>query len=332
VIAGRTTTVLGSGVAAAACALFAARHGPVRLCGRAATPDPSVESVPAATLTLLLELGVTPPELDVDRLSRDRRVAWEHPDPTVHSGPACAHVDRAALHAALWNRALRHPDVQVTGRRGGLADGPGRVIDATGRRALTAADVLRPPRTWTAATISLPGGADRALHLAAAPDGYAYRLGSARRVTVGWVGPDRPPRDAAALARRIEESGCGWLLTGLDLPPGTATVRRPAGLAVSTAPPGVVPIGDAALTRDALASQGLSLALSDACLAADPAVTAAALAARRVDAVSRHLQHLRSTVAACRFSRSPAWAGYGAWLDGVASTTWLPRSSKRTSP
>ena len=101
------TTVLGSGVAAAACALFAARHGPVRLCGRPATPDHSVESVPAATLTLLLELGITPVELDVDRLTRDRRVAWEDAEPAVHSGPACAHLDRAALHAALWERATR---------------------------------------------------------------------------------------------------------------------------------------------------------------------------------------------------------------------------------
>ena len=270
----------------------------------------------------------------MDRLTRDRRVAWEDADPSVHGGPACAHLDRAALHAALWSRAVRHPAVhvterQVTGRQGELPDGPGRVVDATGRRAVTALDVLRPPRTWTAAALSLPSDSDPGLHLAAAPDGYAYRLGSARRVTVGWVGPPAP-RDAAALARRIADSGCGWLLTGVDLPPDTPTVRRPAGLAVSTAAPGVVPIGDAALTRDALASQGLSLALSDACLTADPAVPAAALVARRADAISRHLQHLRGTVAACRFADSLAWAGYAAWLDGfgdgVGFTTRLPRS------
>jgi 2-polyprenyl-6-methoxyphenol hydroxylase-like FAD-dependent oxidoreductase len=236
----------------------------------------------------------------------------------VHQGPACAHLDRAALHAALWDRVLRHPDVQVTGRRGGPADGPGRVVDATGRRAVTAAEALRPPRTWTAATITVRACADPALHLAAAPDGYAYRLGSARRVTVGWVGPDRPPRDGAALSRRIAAAGCGWLFEDLELPDTGTTVRRPAGLAIATATPGVVAIGDAALTRDALASQGLSLALSDACLAADPAVPTAALAARRADAVRRHMAHLRGTVATCRFAASPAWARYGAWLDRQA--------------
>ena len=317
------TTVLGSGGAAAACALFAARHGPVRLCGRPHAPVSSVESVPAATLTLLLELGITPAELDVDRLTRDRRVAWEQAEPAEHTGPACAHLDRAALHAALWRRVTRHPHVHLTGRDDVVPRG--RVVDATGRQAVTALDVLRPPRTWTAATITGPAGPDPALHLAAAPDGYAYRLGSARHTTVGWVGPDRPPRDAAALAHRIVESGCGWLLAGLDLP-FTSTVRRPAGLALSTPAPDAVPIGDAALARDALASQGLSLALSDACLAADPAVTNATLAARRADAVGRHLEHLRRTVVACRFAAFPAWVRYGEWLDGVASTTWLPRS------
>jgi hypothetical protein len=328
------TTVLGSGVAAAACALFAARHGPVRLCGRRAPLEHSVESVPAATLTLLLELGVTPGELEVDRLTRDRRIAWEHAEPAGHRGPASAHLDRAILHAALWERVTRHPDVRVTGRVDVVPPGPGRVVDATGRHAVTALDVLRPPRTWTAATLSLPSGADSDLHLVAAPDGYAYRLGSALHTTVGWVGPDRPPRDGAALARRIVEAGCGWLLTGVDLQPDIPTARRPAGLAMVAASPDAVPIGDAALARDALASQGLSLALSDACLAADPAVTTAALAARRADAVQRHLQHLRGTVASCRFGASPAWARYGAWLDGVAvastalaaapSTSWSP--------
>jgi hypothetical protein len=273
-------------------------------------------------------LTVDPPaELDVDRLTRNRRVAWEDAEPAVPTGPACAHLDRAALHAALWERALRHPDIRMTGRcdvtpHGRVAEAPprglGRVVDATGCRAVTALAVLRPPRTWTAATLTGPAGdADPGLHLAAAPDGYAYRLGSGRRVTVGWVGPDRPPRDAAALARRIVESGCGWLLAGLDLPTGP-TVRRPAGLALPVAAADAVPVGDAALTRDALASQGLSLALSDACLAADPTVATAALAARRADAVQRHLHHLRGTVGACRFAAAPAWARYGEWLDALA--------------
>ena len=50
-------------------------------------------------------------------------------------------------------------------------------------------------------------------------------------------------------------------------PPAVPTCRRPAGLAIPVAGRGPVPIGDAALARDALASQGLSIGLSDACLA-----------------------------------------------------------------
>ena len=53
-------TVVGSGTTALACALFAARHGRVELAARLPRRRTrSVESVPAATLTLLLELGIT---------------------------------------------------------------------------------------------------------------------------------------------------------------------------------------------------------------------------------------------------------------------------------
>jgi 2-polyprenyl-6-methoxyphenol hydroxylase-like FAD-dependent oxidoreductase len=320
----RVHTVLGGGISALACALFAARHGPVRLLGRPGpTPRSTVESVPAATLTLLLELGITPAELDVGELTRERTVAWDAAAPSTHTGPACAHIDRVALQAALWRRALAEPAISVLGRVdpadvGGCA-GPG-CVDATGRRAVTASAVLRPPRTWTAATVTVPtGGADRGLRLAAAPEGYAYRLGSTHWTTLGWVGPDRPPRDPVAICRRIGDAGAGWLLADLVVTASAPTHRRPAGLALPVACGRSIPIGDAALTRDALASQGISIGLSDACLAAATSATSAASAARRVDAVRRHVRHLSGMVAVCRFAAAPAWAQYRDWLSGTAA-------------
>ena len=308
-------TVLGAGVSGLACALVAARHGPVRLRDRPPGPQaPVVESVPAAALTLLLELGVVPAELGVHRLTRDRTVAWEQAEPQTHTGPACAHVDRAALHAALWRRVVGDPAVTVVGR--GAAEATG-CVDATGRRALTATAVTRPPRTWTASTVTVPATADDgALRLAAAPDGYAYRLGSARWTTAGWVGPGRAPRTAAELHERVEAAAAGWLLDGLSPDPARPTLRRPAGVALPVRADGSAAIGDAALTRDALASQGLSIGLSDAWLAADPSTTAADLADRHADARRRHLRHLAVMVAECRFAREPVWAEYGAWLGG----------------
>ncbi len=172
------------------------------------------------------------------------------------------------------------------------------------------------------------------LRLAAAPDGYAYLVAAADTTTVGWVGPNRPPRDSAALRRRVEGAGAAWLLGGFDLPPAVPTCRRPAGLAIPVAGRGPVPIGDAALARDALASQGLSIGLSDACLAAEPATTASAMADRWVDGVGRHLRHLRQTVAACRFADAPVWAEYATWLGAVGQHfhAALAQSSLRIPP
>jgi len=347
----RVETVLGGGVAGVACALFAARLGPVRLYARPRTPAPALESVPAATLTLLLELGITPAELGVHRLTRERVVAWDSSTPVAHDGPACAHVDRSVLHNALWARVERDPAVTVTGSLDAALPefgpaGPGW-IDATGCRAVTAAAVHRPPRTWTAATVTVPLTEPAGLRLAAAPDGYAYLVGGYRMVTVGWVGPGRPPRDAAELGSRIDTAGAGWLLDGtglLDVPgspdhdglrPGgdtvpaaVSTVRRPAGLAIPVPAPGLGPIsiGDAALTRDALASQGLSIGLSDACLAARSSTTPDELAARRADAARRHVKHLREMIESCRFAAAPAWAEYTAWLRPARPSSGRLRS------
>jgi hypothetical protein len=316
----RPTTVLGSGVAATACALFAARHGPVLLAG---APPPrratAVESVPSATLTLLLELGVVPRELDVSHLVRRRTVTWEHARPAHHDGPACAHLDRGALLHALWRRVAADPRVTVVPRAHGRATTPGRRVDATGTRALTAVAVARRPGAWTAATVTLPrGDADPGLCLAAAPEGYGYRLGSAELLSLGWVGAGRAPRDGAALWQRIDSAGAE-LLTGVPGPPPGPTHRRPAGLAVPVVAKATVPIGDAALTRDALASQGTAIALSDACLAADPRTPEAELAARRAEARERHLRHLTELLRTCRHADEPVWASYRGWLAQLAA-------------
>jgi 2-polyprenyl-6-methoxyphenol hydroxylase-like FAD-dependent oxidoreductase len=323
-------TIIGDGVAALSCALFAARYGPVRLCGKPSQQRrATVESVPAATLTLLLELGITVDELDVNRLTRDRLVAWEITRPQRHRGPVCAHLDNSALHAALWRRVEAEPAITLTHRVQPADARPGWV-DASGRRAVTARTHLRPPRTWTAATVTVqtPAASTTEIQLAAAPCGYAYRLGSAHATTIGWVGPDRPPRNATDLRARIENGGAGWLLAD-DILAATAapTLRRPASMCLPVVGGPAIPIGDAALTRDALAAQGLSIGLSDARLVTDPSITAAAMSARRADAAARHLRHLSTMIAACAYAHTPAWSQYHMWLTALAEDGSVPLSA-----
>jgi 2-polyprenyl-6-methoxyphenol hydroxylase-like FAD-dependent oxidoreductase len=314
-------TVIGSGATALAAALFAAHGGPVDLHARSRTPrSRSVESVPAAALTLLVELGITPDELDVVGLSSKRIVAWQDGEPQVLDGPACAHIDTAALHHALLRRAANNPAVTFRAQLDTSALHPGWV-DATGRRAVSARRHHRPPRTWTAALVTVPSSGPGELRLAAAHDGYAYRLGSAHQTSIGWVGPDRPPLSGAELRARVERRGATWLLDGVDVADDALTYRRAASAAVPEPSGTAVAVGDAALARDALASQGVSIGLSDACLIADPATTRHDMACRRDEAIGRHFRHLAEMGATCRYADAPSWSEYLTWI-GDARRVW----------
>jgi hypothetical protein len=311
------TTVLGSGPVALAYALFAARHGPVILAGRPVPPRPAVESVPAAVLTLLLELGITPTELDVDHLARGRLVAWEHAGAEPRGSPACAQLDRAALVTALWRRIRYCPQIRVVGLLRAPTENTfaGPLVDATGRRAITARHHVRPRQPWVATSCTVPRQAlDPTMRLAAGPGGYAYRLGSASWLTVGWAGTSAPPRDATGLQRRIVDAGAGWLVEHVPLQE-TPTTRRIASLSVPVREHGsVIALGDAALARDALASQGGSIGLSDARLAAEPAITCEEIARRATDGRKRHLRHLTGMLESCRHRDTPVWSGYRQWV------------------
>ncbi len=316
------TTVLGSGSVALAYALFAARSGPVVLRCRPPSAVPAVESVPAPLLTLLLELGITPAELDVDRLFTHRLVAWEDPTPAERQSPSCAHLDRAALTAALWRRIDVEHSRRI--RRECSTDEAARLVDATGRRAVTARAHARPSPAWVATCCTVArGDLDPAMRLAAAPAGYAYRLGSARWLTVGWVGPGPGPRDAAELRRRLEDSGAGWLADGVGLREDIWS-RRVASLDIPAARD-VIAIGDAALARDALASQGMSIGLSDARLAAGGA-TRHELERRQADGLERHLRSLSRILVACRYRDQPVWSAYEHWVGRQLEVAARPAS------
>jgi hypothetical protein len=279
-----------------------------------------VESLPAAALTLLVELGVTPDELGVAGLSRKRIVAWQNGEPQVLDGPACAHIDTAALHHALLRSAANNPAVTFKAGLDPSSLRPGW-IDATGRRAVSARRHIRPPRTWTAALVTVRADNTGELRLAAAHDGYAYRLGSAHQTSIGWVSPGRPPLTGGQLRAYIEKRGAAWLLEGVDVPDGVFTYRRAASAAIPEPSTAAIGVGDAALARDALASQGVSIGLSDACLVADPATTVDDMTGRRNEAILRHFRHLEQMATTCRYADSPCWARYLAWVTR-ASTGW----------
>ncbi len=336
--------VVGSGTIANVAALVCARSFSTVWVSRPESPNSGVESVPAALLTALLEFGIHPVELGVHALHTTRRVAWQSPVASVRAARAAAHVDRGRLSAALAARAAREPRLVRLPARESKVDwwhGQWRagdlrarlLLDATGRRALEKGALVEPPKRWLGTVFSgKRGRADPSLWLTALPEGYAYRLGSDERISVGLVSFDAAPRTFDELQERLLRAGVSWLLDQIESDLGERQVRLASVAWPATAArPGLLRLGDAALARDALASQGLSLGISDAFHAARVVRSGqrSPLDARQLEAKQRHLGTLSELVDSSCHAASEPLAAYGSWLDSM--TTALHAAGSRAS-
>ena len=97
--------------------------------------------------------------------------------------------------------------------------------------------------------------------------------------------------------------------------------HRVASLSAAGDPPqaGLLRLGDAALARDALASQGLATGLSDARLAARPEWTTDDAAERSADGLRRHLRSLSGVLETCAHRHEPAWQAYTTWVRSLSA-------------
>jgi hypothetical protein len=151
-----------------------------------------------------------------------------------------------------------------------------------------------------------------ALRIAAAPLGYAYRLGTGTCLTLGLVTPAGPDCRTDAIEDALGRSD-HWILDGLprsaDLPAG-----RGGECSVQWSDDGsAIAIGDARFAPDALSAQGLAMGIADAMvLDGGPH----RLAPRR----QRHIATLRQQIARCRFRSDPAWACYDRWLGSMGGS------------
>ncbi len=301
---------------------------------RAPLPDhpPRVEAVPAAFLALLLEFGIQPKELGVDRLYDSHVRAWDTALPVSSAQPVMAHIGRPALDLALFRQVSVASNVRVLCAQTAVAlgesagrhvrSGKTRWIDASGRRALSAASILSPSKPWRSRTFWSATG-DRTpngqLMIAALPDGYMYRLGNAHRVGLGIISQNRiMVQTSSDLQVKIRPCGAEWILEGL--PPLEQMTRGKTSLASVQWAVGnhsCLRIGDAALARDPLSSQGLSCGVSEALYAAclrDP-IDEALFLTRQGEQRALHLQSLKQVMARCRFRTESAWSAYSAFLD-----------------
>ena len=253
------TTILGAGPAGLAAALGLAAREPARIIAPtipAATDPPRVDMVPATFLAFLLELGVHPTQLGVSELHDVRIMAWGSAEPETVRGNAMAHIERPALELALLAAVARLSRTTIV--TGAAADpiAPGeRVIDATGRRAVSATRTVGLPQPWIARVFSRRGQFDtdaQAFRMAALPAGYAYRLASPRLLTIGVVlSKTIGTITAAEIEAYVRTAGAGWILAGIgrldSLPPGRGGV---ASVQWSTGSAGTKLVGDAVLARE----------------------------------------------------------------------------------
>lgn len=319
--------VLGAGPVGLIAALSFARSGRhvVVVSDRLPARDDArrVDAVPAAFLALLVELGVNPVAVGADRLHRRRVAAWSSAEPLVTDGAATAHVERPALDCALFDAARRagcafsrrvsRDGATVTGRDWTAQ----RCVDATGRAAVTAARRLRAPKPWVARTFwAGVSGHERGFAIAQLPEGYAYRLGAATTLSLGLVG-----RRAAVAGRPSDIAGhlrahAPWMLEDQP-PPGEWQPGGTCAASVQWSDGDSLRIGDAALARDPLSSQGIAAGASEAmqACAADGPGDHDLIVARQLEQRQAHLRSLLGVLQDGRFSATPAWRTY---IDFVA--------------
>jgi hypothetical protein len=151
---------------------------------------------------------------------------------------------------------------------------------------------------------------------AALPHGYVYRAAGREGCTVGVVGRGATLAGSPAEVReRLRADGAGWVIDDIS-----ARQWIPAGAGAATIQwaesDTATFIGDAALSRDALSSQGLASGLTDARYAAAirSRTDRVLLAQRTRLARIAHAGELVGMIAKCRWRDHPAWREYKRFL------------------
>jgi hypothetical protein len=226
---------------------------------------------------------------------------------------------RPALEKCLLERVSAHRNISlIIGIRINSLPAAPRILDATGRRAISAAQRYLPANPAVLRAIIVRGSfsrAQQAFRLASLPTGYAYRLGMRDALMVGLVqGRDQWRESAAPFAQKLRLAGVDWLLAGMSGEASQVMIGGVASVQWSSGPGPVIRVGDAAIARDALASQGIANGIS-AGLSLFENPDAETTYFRRVNADTlSHLSTLRELLQGCVHREHPFWAGYSEFL------------------
>jgi len=339
------TAILGGGAVGIVAALCSARKAATVLILRSrpeSSEIPRIETVPAPMLSLLIDYGVHPRRIGVDRLYENQHAAWECADPEIRRGRAMAHIDKAKLTSELLRLASPRLDIVIDprapshGKIGwfGTEWSATRLIDATGRAAATAARRVMAPKPWVARPFwrAAPAPATmREFRIAALPNGYVYRVGT-NEVDSLWIAGRGATLSGSprAIETALIRAGAEWLLEGM---PALESLHSGRAFPVSVQwaeGSAAIAVGDAALARDVLSSQGMACGLSSACyaVAVESDSDLALLRQHQLAELASHLQSLSQLVSACRYRDSVQWQQYADFIgqhseDVAHEAIWL---------
>jgi 2-polyprenyl-6-methoxyphenol hydroxylase-like FAD-dependent oxidoreductase len=344
--------VLGNGPVGILAALHAVRqgHGPVLLL--AADPPANadaegggyrIEAVPVSLLALLLEYGIHPHLIGAGQTHAVRQIQWDNKTCISLPTPRTVHIHRPALEQALWQKLLQEPRIHLHLGEQSLqlhdagvdsinGDNPNNwhadlLIDASGRAARTASSIDKSPQPWVARLFTLagntrPSGSFQShfhshFKLAALPEGYVYSLATPEVQNVVFVGRGKAVKGSAEeLQQLLQSTQSEWVLQGL---PGLTEFHKgmahPVSLQWATSERSVL-IGDAALARDILSSQGLSCGLSEAlCVAKLGTPQARAnFQQRQTQQRQLHATALLNQIRSCLYGMETAWQDYAQFI------------------
>jgi 2-polyprenyl-6-methoxyphenol hydroxylase-like FAD-dependent oxidoreductase len=344
--------VLGGGAVGMIAALSSAQKSPTVLILRSEEKRcnvPRIETVPAPMLSFLIDCGVHPRRIGVERLHENQHMAWESADPQANRGRAMAHINKAKLNSELLSIAKHAPnldiviDQRVPSRR--QSDWLGsnwtarRLIDATGRAAVTATRRVMAPKPWVARPFWSTARAPthlRDFRIAALPFGYAYRIGS-NEVDSLWIAGRGATLSASpnAVETALKCAGAGWLLDGLPVLESLHSGRAFPVSVQWAEGSSAIAVGDAALAKDVLSSQGMAAGFSSACfgVASELESDIKLLVQRQLAERASHLRSLWNLIASCRYVDSVEWRQYqdfiGARLCEEGSHSMICLSKRR---
>lgn len=325
----RPVVILGAGPVGLVAALQARRlgHDVEVLTDRLPSSEhrPHIECVPTQVIALLIDFGVPPARLGVDRVLRTRCLQWDAAAATIDALPYVS-VSRPNLEASIALLA-EAAGIRITHRTVSRAciqeiDPDFTVFDATGRRAVTAERHWRSIQPIVARSFQFAEvkPAREGFELAAGPNGYVYRLANRNGICLGVVGRNQKGTWAEVCDRITRFAP--WIVSDLCDRDFTVVDGKSGPCSLQWAQPGsrALLIGDAFLGRDAISSQGLATGFGTAISAVSQELTGS-LSGRPVDlAIQRtvHAKRVIDQIGAAPFSRHNTWRQYGDFLGRAA--------------